>query len=195
MSQMNRTVSPVIAAVWLVVLVCLTLTVVDNVRLRAKVSALSSTLDRINEVPVGPAPGSIAAVDPNGGSTLVHEGSRDETTIVLVASFSCPFSRQSMRVWRGLAAELPTARFVLLRVDGRTPDGITSNAGGKYGQPEFAFPGRPDLRWLIPSDSTVAAYRLGYVPQTMVVKKGRILFVRTGALTPADIARIRGAAI
>jgi hypothetical protein len=175
------------------VLACLVLTVVDNLRLRKQVAALNSAVTKDREVAIGPAPGAITAADPQSNVKLISETLTDETTIVLVASFNCVFSKDSMPVWRDLAAQLPNTRFVLLRVDGQSAAGDRS--GVKYGESTFGFPDRPNMRWLVASGSTVAAYRLGFVPQTIVARKGQIVFVRTGALTPEHIARIRSAVL
>ena len=187
---MNRTVTPGIAAVWLLVLGCLSLTIFDNLRLRGKLAELSGEVTRSHEVPVGPAPGKITANDPRPGGMAVSEGFGEQATVVLVASFSCVFCKNGMPAWRELAAGLPTARFVLLRTDIRPGGGSTVRAD-KYGPTAFAFPARRDLHWLVPSEATVAAYRLGNVPQTIVERGGRVLYVRTGALTSEDVANIR----
>ena len=188
MGRLDRTVSPTIAAVWLLVLGCLILTIVDNLRLRAQVTDLSGELERNTQVPIGPAPGPVSALDADGDS-LTDPLDR-ETPVVLVASFGCVFSRSTMARWRELAMELPDTKFVLLRVDG--PPAKWSR-GGKDGAEPFAFPGRPELNWMTPSPSTRTAYRLGYVPQTIVARRGEVVFVRTGPLTLEDVARIRKA--
>ena len=194
---MSRRVSPGILVAWLALLVCLGLSISQNLDLRERVEGLTDQLARTFEIQPGPAPGELVAFDTRGNEWVAALDAEDNsTTVMMVASGSCPFCEKTMDSWRELATDLGTEANVLpLRLDGHIDEDGTADLNPEaFGPFAFAFPNRPDLEWLLPTDSSIVSYRLRYVPQTIVARAGEIVYVKTGPLGPGDLEEIEAVA-
>ena len=193
---MSKRVSPGILAVWVALLVCLGLSLTQNANLRKRIAGLTGQLARTFETQLGSAPGDLIAFDERGNEiTLPLKNDPGPATVLFVASGSCPFCQETMTQWRELESNLgDSARFGLLRLDGEIKDGVAELAPANFGPLAFTFPHRPDFEWVVPSDPSVVAYRLRYVPQTIVARDGEIVYVKTGPLSSADLREIESAA-
>ena len=191
---MGKRVSPGILAVWMALLVCLGLSIGQNISLRQRIAGLSEQLAKTFETQVGPAVADLVALDERGNQITVPVTASGTAEVVLVASGTCPFCKDTMEQWRRLEANLGAAAdFTLLRLDGELKDGAAVVPPDILGPLAFTFPHRPDFEWLVPTDTSVVDFRLRYVPQTLVAKGGEIVYVKTGPLSDADLEEIESA--
>lgn len=146
-------------------------------RANRRLRVMAATKARQLEPVVGALVPELRGLGAAGHRALVRFGpSAPARTVMIVFSPTCPLCGYTWPSWRELAAHAPPGTRLVaidLRPDSLAPSYLAGEGWGNA----VSFAGGLD-----PSD--VIAYRLGLVPQTIVVGRwGRVRWVWTGELT------------
>ncbi|MEX0691124.1 MAG: redoxin family protein [Gemmatimonadales bacterium] len=119
------------------------------------------------------------AITLGGEAVRVGEGPPGSRQLLLVFNSACPICRETVPAWRRLDSLVAGVSGLSVLGWSQDPDSLSRAYVAEMG---FAFPVvAPDLRWLRP-------YKVEGVPATLVVgDSGRVLYARSGALTPAAV--------
>jgi hypothetical protein len=119
------------------------------------------------------------AVALDGQSIRVGEGPPDSRQLLFVFNSACPICQETAPAWRRLDSLVVGMPGLSVLGWSQDPDSLARTYVIQMG---FAFSVvAPDLRWLRP-------YKVEGVPATLVVgEDGRLLYARSGALTPEAV--------
>lgn len=126
---------------------------------------------------------SFTGLSTGGDSVAVGNAFSGERQVLIFLTSTCPFCRETLPAWKGMAGRLSDSSFVGqgVRVLGLTTDSL-SDATKHAEANDLPFPLVP-----FPNRNLVSLYRGFTVPQTIVVDaEGRVIFARHGVIRTAQ---------